>query len=95
MLASVAASKATKKPPRPSAPSSASPTPAASRPRPAGRAEPGVHEASATPRNATNSPTPWIHDGSSPRATPTMTGTTAPVAVIGATMLMSPTVMPW
>ncbi len=48
-------------------------------------------EASTTPTDAATIPASWIAAGRSPPAIPTATGTTTPVAEIGATMLMLPT----
>jgi hypothetical protein len=40
-------------------------------------------------------PANWIVPGSSPRARPAITGTAAPVAEIGATMLIVPIASAW
>jgi hypothetical protein len=46
------------------------------------------------PAIASAIPSTWIVPGRSPEATPTSTGTTAPVAETGATMLIVPIASP-
>ena len=79
----------TKYEPNPSAARKASGTPAESPPD-----EPGSRETSATPTSASATPASWIAPGRSPRASPTVTGTTAAVAEIGAITPIAPTAMP-
>ena len=92
----LAASMPTKKPPKPSAAMSARPTPAPV--RDPGRAPSAAlaasREASTTPMRASATPSPCTALGLSPVATPTVSGTTAAVADMGATTLIVPTASP-
>ena len=89
---SLALSIPTKKNPNPTADTIA---------RPAPRAVPPVsppptssREASTTPVSASSNPAYWTAEGRSPLAIPTITGTIAEVAAIGATTPMLPTASP-
>ena len=89
---SVARSISTKNVPNPSAASPASASDA--RIAGPGAASAGSRAASTMPAIATTMPATWIAPGRSPVASPTSTGTAAPVAETGATMLIVPIASP-
>ena len=89
---SVARSSRTKKLPKPSAASSARPIAARGGRPPSSPG--GSRAASMIPAIATTMPATWSVAGRSPEASPTSTGTAAPAAETGATMLIVPIASP-